>query len=375
MQKVYREDWIINRSIQKAAHTWHQKGLLTTEQWLKVQQQFPDLFYNPSLGGKIGLFLFTLVATLSVLSLISLLFGFGGSPVLMLSCILLIGSLEIAIKRKHLFHSGIDTALLFTSIAYLLITITSLLRSANEGEMAIYLFIVCTLATFRYADATIAVLGLASLIFAALYFAHQYHVENIFLPFLGMLLSAGVYTILVCSKYSVYYENCKQYLLVCCYLIFYLSGNYLIVQKLNFMLAEGKQISPNPLAVDLFFYFFTIAVPLGYIYDALTHKKRALLAVGILTLAFSSYTFHEKFDLLPYEVALTVSGMSLIISSIAFIRYLKKPKYGFSDHVEQDFHIPIESIILAQQAKFPSSGTDMSYGGGDFGGGGAGDNY
>jgi hypothetical protein len=377
MLKIYRQDWIANRYIQKAAHSWQNKGMISQEQRLKVQEQFPDLFYNPSLGGKIGLFIFTTVAAVSALGLVNLMVGFDSTFILIVSSVLVIGCLEITIKRNHLYHSGIDTALLFCSVGLTFLAFITLFPVVTNGFMALFLFLICLLATLRYADTTIALIGLTSLTFFVMHFGMAHlHLGMRIIAFLGMCLAAGIYYKMITMKYEIYYEHCKQGILVFCYLLFYYSTHYILSEQVDYLQVHREPIVEKTVLSNLFYSIFILLVPFGYICFSLYYKNRALLTVGLLTLAISVYILFIKFQFISLELMLIVSGISLICTSIILIRFLKNPKYGFSDHEVPNTLLPIEYIIIAQQAKFPSSqSSGLSFGEGDFGGGGSGDQY
>jgi hypothetical protein len=105
-------------------------------------------------------------------------------------------------------------------------------------------------------------------------------------------------------------------------------------------------------------------------------KDRKLLIIGLLAVVFSIFTYRFYFSVLPIEWALTLGGILLIFGAILIIRYLRKPKFGISDEPTNEKSFGnISTLITAQILGKSPEPKGINFGGGDFGGGGAGNEY
>lgn len=77
---------------------------------------------------------------------------------------------------------------------------------------------------------------------------------------------------------------------------------------------------------------------------------------------------------------MVTGGLCMLVISYGLSRFLKEPKYGFSNVAPEsgDEHgkVQIESLLVAETLAAQSAGTaGKRLGGGDFGGGGASGDY
>ena len=206
------------------------------------------------------------------------------------------------------------------------------------------------------------------------------------LPFAAMLFAMILF--LLSRKYSqsvqfLYYHKgillTKNFSL----LLFYLSGNYLVVRKLSEILLKTK-IGPNQdISFAFFFYAFTLIVPLFYIWKGIQIKDRVQLWIGLLSLAFSIYTIHYYYPILPLSIELTLGGIILFVITYFSIKKLKDKTTGLTFQPDRfinssDF-IHTEALLLtAQFGLKPETNTTtspMDFGGGGFSGGGSEGNF
>jgi uncharacterized membrane protein YgcG len=85
---------------------------------------------------------------------------------------------------------------------------------------------------------------------------------------------------------------------------------------------------------------------------------------------------------LPYEIALILSGSVLLLSGYLLIRHLKIPRYGFVASADSGSDrkklLAAEAALLVQlfgKAHASPTENNTSFGGGSSGGGGASGNY
>lgn len=159
----------------------------------------------------------------------------------------------------------------------------------------------------------------------------------------------------------------------------YLSCNYFVVRELSSELL-GINLKPNQdIPFALFFYFFTITVPIVYTMTALKTKDRYLLWIGALCIGFSIFTIRYYHSILPVEVAMTLGGILLFTIAYFSIQKLKNKTSGITfqeDKLTQKNNLINTEALLVTAAfgikpETKIEDSPMKFGGGDFSGGGA----
>ncbi|MCF0068956.1 hypothetical protein LZD49_00645 [Dyadobacter sp. CY261] len=380
MKKAYNETWVENLHIQHQAAEWKSKNLLTDEQEEEVIAQFEEKFYRPGIFVKIGLFIFAVVACSFFVGFLSLFIydtgsEIGFSTLSLLCCGCFVFFLEYLIKTKNLFHSGVDNALLYSAVTAAIVPVFLLFEHA---PLWIYCLVALTIvipATLRYADllGALAIFGLIFTLLADLMM--KFPLGKALLPFGVMLISAGIY--LVARKSTdIYYRECRQILEALSLVTFYLGGNYLVVRELNAIIS-GLNVSIAPqIAFAPVFYFFTLAIPVAYIAAGLKKANRIIFVIGLLAFAFSVYTYSHYFVALTVSQGLALAGTLMILVSVLLIKYLHTPRYGISDEQNRKNDLAdLQALITARHLGATPAEPGLEFGGGTFGGGGAGEVY
>lgn len=380
MKKAYNETWVENLHVQyKSAH-WKSKNLLTGDQEQQVYALFPEKFYRPGIFVKIGLFLFGVVACSFFVGFLSLFIydtgsELGFSTLSLICCACFVFVLEYLIKTKHLFHSGVDNALLYAAVTAALVPVFLLFENAPLWIYCMVALAIIIPATLRYADllGPIAIFGLIFTILTDLMM--KFSLGKALLPFAVMLLSGMIYLLARKNKDN-YYRECRQILEVLSLVTFYLGGNYLVVRELN-ALISGLNASVAPqIAFAPLFYFFTFGIPVLYILGGLKRADRVLFIVGLLAIAFSAYTYVNYFSPLTASQELVLAGTLMIVASVGLIKYLHTPKHGISDEQNRKNSLEnLQAVIAAQELGVTPANPGLEFGGGAFGGGGAGEVY
>lgn len=389
--KAYNPQWSTNESTQQTAQKWFKKGFLSQEQILEVQKSYPLDYYNPSGFLKIGLFIFTILAASFSTSIMSLFFIAPFQSNYQLAIIIesiIIGIiftfiLESVIKNRKLYHSGIDNALLYMALGAFC---TAIYLIFEQSHPPTWLFLTIFLPFFivsviRYADLVVCCISFFLALSILISLALTSVFGKTFLPFIIMAFSIAVYFLIKkLSKRAdyLYYEQCLGIAKTLSLVSFYLGGNYWVVREGNAMINDlATTVSPQ-IAFAPLFYFFTLAIPLAYIFFGLRYHDRLLLIIGMLTAGFSVFTYRYYFGFLPTEMALTISGILLIVLSGGLIYYLKNEKNGFTYQPDDEREgMNLEALLMSEviQSKVPQQGDTFRFGGGDTGGGGAGGNY
>jgi hypothetical protein len=389
--KAYNPLWSENDFIQKTAQKWFKQGFLSNEQSLEIKNNYPHDYYDPNVFLKIGLFIFTILAAGFSISIMSIFFvsiyesNLNAAAVIQSMMIggVFLFLLENLIKGRKLYHSGVDNALIYMTLGAFCTTIYFFFEKLNPPTwLFLMLFLPLFIATtIRYAESVVCTLTYFIVLGIFVTIALESFWGKILLPFIVMLVSAGIYfTVkkLSTRKDYLYYETCLTIIKTLSLVTFYLGGNYLIVREGN-ALINNLYLSVSPqVAFAPMFYFFSAIIPIGYIFFGLRSRDRLILILGLITLGFSIFTYRFYFSILPVEIALTLGGILLIGLAAGLIQYLKTEKKGFTYQPDHEFEgFNLEAMLMSQlvQSKIPQQGDTFRFGGGDTGGGGAGGNY
>ena len=389
--KAYNSLWSENDFIQKTAQKWLKQGFLSKEQSSEIEKSYPHDYYDPNVFLKIGLFVFTILAASVSVSLMSIFFISIYETNLNAAFViqsLIIGGvffllLENLIKGRKLYHSGVDNALIYMALGAFCTAIYFLFENLNPPTwLFLMLFLPLFIATtIRYAESVACTLTYFLILGIFVTIALESFWGKTLLPFIMMIVSAGMYFAvkkLSTRKDYLYYETCLTILKTLSLITFYLGGNYLIVREGNVLINNlSLSISPQ-VAFASIFYFFTTVIPMAYIFFGLRNRDRLMLISGLITLGFSIFTYRFYFAILPIEIALTIGGILLIALAGGLIHYLKTTKKGFTYQPDDEFEgFNLEALLMSQlvQSKIPQQGDTFRFGGGDSGGGGSGGNY
>ena len=408
---AYNTQLLNNIAVLKKVKQWFGQKLLSDDQFKQAYQTYNTPFYNPNLFIKIGLFLFTCFAISSSFGFCYL-FYFSSSShyngvqlfsiiiniIFSIACIFV---LEKFIKAKLLFRSGVDEALLYSSVVFLIVALYTMLsmnqystydeyESSDNTTLWLALIILPFLiaASIRYIDRLVTIFTI--IIFYSicfLLFIKIGELAKLVMPFLFMTISMALYFLI--KKYQknsqlLQWKNILQTAKLTAMIVFYLSCNYFVIREasVSFFNMEIKYANDVPLAV--LFYILTALVPLIYIYIGLKTKDKLHLLAGLLLVAASALTFKYYFSMGHPEITLTIAGVLMIVVAYISVRYLKTDKFGitYKEEFDEDNFLKsnAEALVLMQSfatAASPSQPAIDSekFGGGEFGGAGSGGNF
>lgn len=380
MKKAYNEHWVENLYMQRRAAEWAGKNLLTTDQQAMVKTAFPEGFYRPGIFVKIGLFCFAVVACAFFVGFVSLFVYDTGSELTfstlsLVCCVCFLFMLEFLIKDRKLFHSGVDNALLYAAVSAALVPVFLLFEHAPLWAHCLIALAIIIPATLRYADllGPVAIFALIFLLLGNVLM--NFPLGKALLPFAIMITSGAIYWIVRTNR-DVYYRECRQILEVLSLATFYLGGNYLVVREANAVISGLNTAVAPQIAFAPLFYFFTLVIPVGYVVVGARKANRILFVVGLLAFAFSIYSYAHYFSTLTASQELVLAGALMIAASVSLIKYLHSPKHGISDEQDRkNSYANLEAIVAAQQLGVQPGDRGLEFGGGEFGGGGAGEVY
>lgn len=377
---------LINEEVKDAL----QQELISKEETVAIEKAYPVNFYSPNLFIRIGLLLLTTVIVLMIFGIFCLMAldssnkGFG---ILTLFFSLgIYGGLEFLIRQKNHRHSGIDDAMIWLSMGFMIGAVNLLNTSMSFLSQSVLIFILSCYYLLRFGNALMA--GIAFISFLAIVFYGALPLGNVAkttMPFLVMAISFFVY--LFVRKYRSnnrlrYYTLCCTAIEILALLILYIAGNYFTVREVSnsmfdLYLKEGESIPGG-----WFFWILTVVLPLVYIFRGIQKKDVILLRTGLLLVAAIVFTVRYYHHVAPLEIAMSVGGTIMIAIAYIITKYLTPSKYGFT-HAEPNDPgltglLQLESLAVAQtfhQTPAPEPDKHFDFGGGSSGGGGATGNY
>ncbi|GAB3694551.1 hypothetical protein GCM10027592_15590 [Spirosoma flavus] len=390
--KAYNEKWIYNRSILEQAERWHRQGLLTDEQVAQLQKEYPVEFRQTNGFIEIGLFLFTTVAILACYMFpanvfwndIKSKYGYAIFNIVSGIAVGVIG--QMLINRRLLYRNGIDNAFAATLAGLLAFGLNQLMP--DEWSVATHCFAtlpLLLLILWYYGDTLIAFFTLAVFYAAIFDSLLKYNWGKDALPFVMMAVSGLLYVLVrqYFRRYpkETYYVDPLNLMQWIALMMLAASSNYFVVRELNGVLLgphlrSGTLATPE-ISLSGLFWVLTFLIPGIYLAEGLKKRDRMLVILGALGLIAAVVTLHEYVALVPLNVAMTIGGLILIGLAVAGIRYLQKPKHGFTDAPDEDSpnefltNVATVAAVHATGVAQQTHKNDLRFGGGDFGGGGS----
>ena len=338
--------------------------------------------YTPNLFIRIGLFIVTIVLVIFALGLLSLLLldslGRHYGVLLLVASFLCYGLLEIFIRQKGHFHSGVDDALRWSALTLFISGWVGLMDRFSPLVLCILVFVSALYCCLRFADRWMALLAYAGLI--GILFYGLGNQEGVYSRLACIILTAVVSLTTHAGARSLqsraydYYVPSLHIIRIASLVSLYLSGNYFIVREIS---GSGASVPFGWL-----FWLWTALLPFIYICRGIQKKDRILLDTGLFLIAALIFTVRYYHHFLSAELAMVIGGSLLLILSYSLIRYLRTPRHGFT-YKEEEGHpteggLRIESLIIAEtfnKTGAAPSGDGFHFGGGSGGGGGAGGEY
>jgi uncharacterized membrane protein YgcG len=385
IKSAYSEQWINNLQIIKQAKRWLKSGMIGQDQFNAISESYKVPLFHPNLAIRILLFIATLFAASGASGVIILMFsGAGEIAISIISILFAVASfviLENVFINKNHYKSGVTEGIAYMACGFMIGGIGGLFDFDNITLIQLACLLVFSFAAFRYTD---LILTLAFMFtFSWILFYHCYEAGGVFkniIPFVFMIVFSGFY--FLTQKYKrrddlkLWFDNLLV-LEVCSLILIYAGGNYLVVRELSVNMMDLVLEPGEDIPFAWLFMFFTIAIPLGYLWAGIINKNSVLIRVGLVTFAFSVYTW--KYYFLPdyTEIFLMVAGGILIIAGVILIRSLKAVRKGFTSETlltSAWADLNVEAFIISQTMggnQPEKTSITETGGGGDSGGGGA----
>lgn len=387
---IYNTNWLKNLMIQDQMKKAYRNADLKPEELKAIQEKHPVGFHSANLFLRIGLFAATVVLTSFIWGFLSLIMEstkLKESP----GYYLFLGicnyiTLEIVIRKFHYYKYGVDDALIWTTGAFLLVSLFLTLDHqnfdqkgfTNELILSRFIFVLGVFFTLRFANMIMALITFCAFIAFIFFGWYNYGLYPLSsMPFLIIIISLAVYFFAVhLGKRHWIYKDCLGILQGASLLTTYAAGNYFVVRELGSSMNNVVLTNDQTIPLGWFFWLWTIVIPLLYIGIGLRKKEVILLRSGVILVAASVITFRNYYQIMPIEAALAICGALLLSLSYGIMHYLKTPKHGFTaEELNNDQlldNLKVESLIVSSTfSEGPTAPQGSRMGGGSFGGGGA----
>jgi hypothetical protein len=397
---AYSKSSLEKSRIKETSEKWNKKELISKGSFEKITENYKPDLYTPNFFIRIALFVFTIILANAGLGFITLITMWGSDEAaigvrMIIYGILVLVALEVIIHDKKIYRAGIDDALLYIGLGYFItgITIIIFTIAAQSGSFnpeqndllicLVFAFPILLAATIRYTDMLVAAITYCCLFAIMFLILNQAgEIVKALLPFAGIIFSGLAYFLI--KKYKlreslIEWEDAMIMIEILSLFTFYFSGNYLVVRELSEMLFDKKLLPGEDIPLAIVFYLFTSLIPVYYIYKAVHSKDRIMLRIGLIIFTLAVLTFKYYYSLGHHEISLTIAGIALISVAWLLMKYLKTPRYGLTTKEDTDgasiLNTDIETVIIAEGFKTSGQEKGFDFGGGKFGGGGAGSNY
>ncbi len=384
---VYDKTELENATLLEEGHSLKAAGFINKEQYNLISNELAVPKSQNNILIRAGFFLLGSFLYSSICGFITLLSLEGNYEnfkvlVFIFSIIGFAGTEFLATQKFYRY--GLDDAFLLGSQLTLAIAI-GISTDGNGLIISLIIMITSLLSYLRYVNLSMVLLFCFAITSSLVYSLFEVGATGkTILPFVLMLFSTGIYfysnTILKNLKTTFYHKGVlltNSFSLI----LFYLSGNYLVVRELSVALL-GAEISPNSdVSFAYFFYAFTFIIPAAYLVYSLLKKDRIMLWIGALAMAFSIYSIRYYYAVLPIETFLTIAGLLLFAFTYFSIKKLKNNETGITFRADRFTNAKAfrnaEALIASQLGLKPEAVpvSDMEFGGGGFSGGGSGGEF
>ncbi len=383
---AYNKEWLNNLLLRQEVDNAFDEQCMDESERDTLYKKYGVGFYSPNVFIRLGLFFLTLVIMLFSFGLMIMIFlrdaddMFRG--ILIFFGISSFVALELIVKRKRHYRSGVDDALLWGGACALYVGICGF-DERSEVFYCILAFLVSIYGWLRFTDRLMAAVGLLSLLGIIFYTSLELgNIAKTIVPFIIMAASAGVYFSvkkLYEKKTAIHYRQCLEMISIIALISFYAAGNYYVVRELSITMFHLDLQPGQSIPFGWLFWIFTFTIPLLYIARGLQKKDIVLIRVGLLLVAAIVFTVRYYYHILPVELIMLLAGILLLAIGYALTKYLHEPKYGFTfqelSKKDAAGKLNIESLLLTQTFANGPEVPDTKFGGGSFGGGGTSADY
>ena len=376
--------------------------LIPNDDFITIKNKIPALKSNKNILLRFGFFLLGSFLFGSIMGVIAwFIFGIGTSSdsaiIVLFATYIIAGIFMCEFLSKEHFRYGLEDAFILGTIGSIYGFVSNIISNlcstdenyySNFNQFQIYIWvtvaIVGLIGCLRYCHWISALISIVATTATFYSLISSYTIGLKLMPFLMMIFAAGLYFLY--AKLSdrnriYYYTNSLVVLKVFSLMLFYLSGNYLVVRSLSENLMGDDLKNGQDIPFAMLFWVVTFAVPVFYLFWSILKKDKVFLNIGFITFCFSIFTFRTYHSVLPTEIALTLAGIVVFVFSYFTIKKIKNNESGVTFKPDRNKNttnlVNLEAVIINSQVNMSQNVDDspMEFGGGGFSGGGAGDSF
>jgi uncharacterized membrane protein YgcG len=383
---AYNKNWLDNLNNKEEIESAYFSTSISADEKEKLNSLYPVGFYSPNLFVRIGLFILTAIIAIFTMGIFALISLDGLDRhyywLVIFTGLLAYAVLEYFVKEKKQYRSGVDDALMWISALCIFFGINGAFEfNLPHVQNAILFFVLAAYFFLRFADTLMAcVVVLAFFVSVFLFYFPLNNFTQSSIPFVLMLLAGLIY--FFANKLSFnnnfrHYKHGLKIMEIVSLICLYAASNYFVVQQLSNIFLQSFAETNTSVSYGWLFWFFTVTIPLYYIFRGIQKKDVIFLRVGLILIAAIVFTVRFYYSVMPMEVAMLIGGIIFIAISYALTKYLSQPKYGFTaaeiKSNNKEGKINIESLVIAETFSQTTSPTEptTTFGGGSGGGGGA----
>jgi uncharacterized membrane protein YgcG len=381
---AYNKNWLDNLNNKEEIESAFSSASISDGEKEKFDSLYPVKFYSPNLFIRLGLFILTAIIAIFTMGIFALISLDGLDKhyywLIFFTGLLSYAALEYFVREKKQYRSGVDDALMWVSALGIFFGINGAYEfNLPHLQNAILVFVLAAYFFLRFADTLMACVVV--LAFVASVFLFYFPLNNFTqstIPFVLMLLAGLVY--FFANKFSInnnfrHYKQGLKIMEIVALICLYAASNYFVVQQLSNIFLQSYTETNTSISYGWLFWFFTVAIPLYYIFRGIQKKDVVFLRVGLILISAIVFTIRYYYAVMPMETAMLIGGIIFIAISYALTKYLSQPKYGFTaaeiKSNSKEGKINIESLVIAETFSHTTSEPTTTFGGGSGGGGGA----
>jgi len=380
--QIYSSNDLYNKHVQDEISEAFSRKIISKPTYDLVLSTHTSNLYTPNYFIRIALAVLTIVSITFSGLLLVMVFQASVIPMLIIFALTTYVALELLVLKKMYYNAGVDNTLMFFSAVFIASAFGVDQYRGHDLVVSGIAMLACGYLSIRFTDAFMAVLSYVALLSCAfLLYTSLGSVAKSTAPFMLMLISAFVYfsiVRLIKKDKLLFYQKCFTSIKQLTLITFYAAANVFGKELIPSMFDLNLPITTSPFLGSLF-WTLTVVIPFAYLAYGIRKKDLMFIRTGLVLIGVTVLTVRYFFAVVPVEIAMLVAGLLLTSLSYALIKYLKTSKKGFSfekNPVTKKERIDLESLIISQvSGPKAQPKAAVEFGGGSFGGGGAGSNY
>jgi len=354
---AYNTEWLRNRYVRGQAAEAFENDCISNDDYQRICTQLPSGFVTHNIYMRFGYAFLTFLVIIFSSGLFGVILNLFNnvSASLILGGLVYYALLELlVINRLNHYNSGADNVLTTLSVTMLISGICSLLYKYNDPSylaIGFLSFFILLAMAIRLCDSILSMAASIAWLWVVFFACNKLGAfGKAIVPFVLMIASGALWFVssrLAKAPKLVLYRLSLQCVSIVALLAMYAAGNYYLVKKVGAEMFGMDIFQKMP--VGWFFWTWTILLPFAYIIAGIMKKNAILLRTGLVLIAVAVATFRYYYHLLSPEAALVLAGTVLILTAYGFMKYLKKPKHGFTLNSEYQSENSNMARFLADQ--------------------------